>query len=404
MKIAVIVRKLNISGGAQRIALNVAYELVQQGNTVTLYTFFYDGEKCFPELLKKFKVSVLPKNRYRETFRFLGFLWEDRMARELAYMIDRTTDILYPDDGPAHHVAYYYKRNIKNIPSVWNMNELPTMRWPLDLLSIVENTEFHDIPRRPLFLKKVIVLVKTLYERKFIRAQDKIVVFDEFHRMMLRKYAGCDSVVIPSGVDSNEFQYIQKSPPVQGERINLLSSGIFLSYRRFEDIIEAIPLLLEQRLDPYLTILGDYTTDIKYYRKLTELCNKRGIAHRVNFFGRYSDAELKHYFKESHIFVYPHLQSQGIAVNEAIVSGLPTIVTPLAGTYETLHDGKDALFAEPRSPLSLANVIVRLVETPELYQSVSYEGAKHMAENFSWKRQGKSVLAVMNKVIGGVNP
>lgn len=396
MKIAVIVRKLNVSGGAQRIALNVAHRLVKAGNEITLYTFYYDLEKCFPDLLKEFIVVLLPKNKYRETFRFLGFLWEDRMARDMAYMIDRTTDMLYPDDGPAHHVAYYYKKYVRNIPSIWNMNELPTMRWPLELLSIVENVAYHDIPRRPILLKKAMVLLKTFYERKFIRVQNAIVVFDEFHRSMLRRYVGCESTVIPSGIDIKEFPYIQKIPPKQREPLHLLSSGIFLSYRRFEDIIEAISLLLKKKFDPYLSILGEYNTDIKYYEKLVKLCKERGLADRVVFFGRYTDAQLREYFQNSQIFVYPHLQSQGIAVNEAIASGVPTIVTPLVGTYETLTDGKDVIFAEPRSPISLAHAIEKLIESPELYQSISRQGARTMAENFSWERQAESVLALMN--------
>ncbi|TSC63138.1 MAG: glycosyl transferase, group 1 family protein [Parcubacteria group bacterium Gr01-1014_48] len=399
VKIAVIIRKLSVSGGAQRIALNVAYELQKAGNEVILYTFFCDVEKCFPELLKKFTVVVLPKNRYRETFRFLGFLLEDRMARDMAYMIDRATDILYPDDGPAHHVAYYYKKYIRNIPSVWNMNELPTMRWPLEMLPIIENAAFHDIPWRPLFLKKAMILLKTLYERKFIRAQNAIIVFDEFHKMMLRRYANCESIIIPSGLDTVEFPYIEKMSPRRRERLNLLSSGIFLSYRRFEDSIEAMALIVEHGMDPYLVILGEYSTDIKYYQQLKKLCKDRGVVQRVTFFGRYSDAELKHFFRESHIFVYPHLQSQGVAVNETIASGIPTIVTPLAGTYETLHDGVDAVFAEPRNPQALAHAIEKLVDSPELYQAISRTGARHMAENFSWNRQAKSVLEVMNSQI-----
>ena len=399
MKIAVIMRKLNVSGGAQRIALNVAYELQKQGHLITLYTFFYDAEKCFPELLKNFTVVTMPRSQHHRTFGLLGILSENRMARAMAYMIDRNTELLYPDDGPAHHVAYYYKKYIRNIPSVWNMNELPTMRWPLELLSIMENRAYHDIPWRPLFLKKFLIRSKTRYERGFIRAQNAIVVFDKFHQNMLKRYAGVESVVIPSGVDVEAFHYSLREPPRHGSRLNLLSSGIFLSYRRFEDIIEAMPHLIEKGLDPCLTILGDYNTDVKYHRALKALCVEKKVEQRVVFFGRYSDEQLQKYLAESHIFIYPHLQSQGIAVNETVASGLPTIVTPLSGTYETVEDGKHVLFALPRDPASIALAIVRLVDAPELYQSISSEGSKHMKEHFSWKRQAEEVAALMERLI-----
>lgn len=401
MKIAVIIRKLNVSGGAQRIALNVVSRLKAMGHDVTLYTFIVDREKCFPELLQQFEIVELPARCKRTTGGLLGFLEEDRMARSLAYLIKRDTEILYPDDGPAHHVAYYYKKYIRNIPSVWNMNELPTMRWPLGLLSIAENRAFHAIPWRPLWLKKGMILIKTLYERRFIRAQDAIIVFDKFHQMMLRRYAKSESSIIPSGVDDLLPPILSKRPPVRGERLNLLSSGIFLSYRRFEDAIETLAILIEHGYDAYLTILGDYSTDQKYHEKLKELCQNRRVENRVVFWGRYSDVELQKFFAESHIFIYPHLQSQGIAVNEAIVSGLPTIVTPLAGTYETLQDSVHAVFAEARNPASIAEAVMRLVRSPDLYQRIGKDGSKHMKKHFTWKRQGQEVAGLMQRVVEG---
>ena len=48
MKIAIMVRKLNVRGGVQRHALSLARELALEGDDVTLYTFLYDKEKYRP--------------------------------------------------------------------------------------------------------------------------------------------------------------------------------------------------------------------------------------------------------------------------------------------------------------------------------------------------------------------
>ena len=50
MNIAIIIRRLNVKGGAQRQALSLARELKNMGHNVALYTFFYDKDKCFSDL------------------------------------------------------------------------------------------------------------------------------------------------------------------------------------------------------------------------------------------------------------------------------------------------------------------------------------------------------------------
>lgn len=397
MRIALIVRRLNTRGGIQRQALSLAKELVKLGYKIKLYTFQYDREKCFSDLIGDIPVIELPVARCRPTGGFFGFVRENRMARDLALLIDRDTDILHPHDAMAHHVAYYFKKCVKNIPSVWQMNELPTMRWPLELLGWAENPNFHDIPRRPLFLKKLIILLKTRYEKFFIIRQDIITVFDTFHKNMLAHYIGRDAVLVSSGVDSDRFPFFPKESPKKGEPLYLLSSGVFLSYRRFEDIIAALPDLIRAGHNPALTILGDYTTDKKYYAALKALCKKMGVEKRVTFFGPYTDEELIGQFQKSHIFIFPHLQSQALSVYEAMLCGVPTVVTPLSGTYETLEHKKTAIFVEPKNPRLLGEVIAELADNTGLYLKLHREGREYVIENFSWSEYAQKMLMIFVK-------
>jgi len=63
MKIAIIVKKLNIKGGTQRQALSLAKELKKLGHEIKLYTFFYSNENCYADLLEGFEVIVLPPRK-----------------------------------------------------------------------------------------------------------------------------------------------------------------------------------------------------------------------------------------------------------------------------------------------------------------------------------------------------
>lgn len=398
MKIGMIFRKLNVKGGVQRQGLSLANELRRHGHEIIIYTFNYSPENCFAELVSNIPVVELPKRFHRPTDGFFGFLNESQMAKDLAFFIDKDLDILHPHDNVAHQVAYYFKKYIKDIPSVWQMNEFPTMRWPLELLKYTEDPKFHDIPKKPHFVKKTVILIKTYYENFFIRTQNAITVFDKFHQKLLERYSGCKSYVVPSGIEIGHLNFLKHEPPKKGEKILLLSSGIFMPYRRYEDIFYAMEKLVDDGFNPYLTIFGDYKTDKKYFRGLNELADYLKISRRIKFLGRYPDEALDRAFVRSHIFVYPHLQSQGLAVYEAMACGLPCIVTPLYGTYETLTDKKDAMFAKPKNPDSLAEAVKSLCENPELYHQISEQGRKTV-ERFSWGKYTNGILNVMEKVL-----
>jgi len=401
MKVGIIVRKLNVKGGVQRQALSVARELRSNGHVVRLYTFTYSTE-CFPELIEDIAINVLPTNLHLPTDGIFGLLGEYRMARRLARMIDRDLDILHPHDSGAHIVSFFYKLYVKNIPSVWYMNELSSMRWPPKLLSYVEDPEYHAIPRRSLLIKKISILLKTMLERFFIVRQDLILVLSNYHRDLLRHYTGKDSIVIHSGVDVEKFPYQEHALYEKGKELLLLSNGIFMPYRRYEDIVLALPFLIEMGYNPKLFILGAYETDGFYHQALINLADRLKVLNRVVFFGSYTDVELLGFLMKSHIFVFPHLQSQGLSVYEAMAVGLPSIVAPLLNTYETVEDGRDIIKVPPKDPLSIALAVNRLCVDRELYRALSVNGARLMREKLTWRAYALAIERELEKLV--LNP
>lgn len=396
MKIGIIVRRLSNFGGVQRQALSVADGLSKNGHDVTLYTFSYDRDRCYPELVNGIPVISLPERDHLSTSGFFGFINETRMAKRLSKLIKDDTEILHPHCIISHHVAYFYKKNHRNIPSVWNMNELPSMRWPLEMLSVVENPAYHDIPNRPLWYKKAVILLKNTYDSFFVLRQDVVTVFDTFHKKMLKRYAKVDSVIVPSGLDVNRFQYKEHSIKDRDE-LNLFTSGIFLSYRRFEDIFEAMHILIEEGKKVKLEIFGEYATDQKYFEKLKDLSVQLGIEKFIHYKGSYQDNELLETFEESHIFIFPHLQSQGLSVYESIAAGLPTIVAPVDGTYETLVDREHVMRVPIKSPEKIADAIIELSKDNDLYDRLSKGGSDFVRNNFSWLRYAGAMEDILKK-------
>jgi glycosyltransferase involved in cell wall biosynthesis len=379
MKIAMIVRRLNIKGGTQRQALSLANEFLKLEHRVKIYTFFYSKDDCYPDLLEKLEVISLPEKSAPD-------------PKRLALLIDSDIDILNPHDQISYRVAHYYKKCVRLVPSVWNMNDLPGLRWSYDRMRGVD-----DNFRQP-FWKVVYYFIHDWYDNiKFIRSQNAIVTVDDFNRKLVRWYLGREATTVRSGPNFKQFFYKKRSP--LGKKFNLLTSGIFFPHRRFEDTIRAVKILSEEGYEPRLSIIGDFQSDLKYYKKLTELVSELRVEDRINFMGKISEDELLNAYHNHDIYVFQHhLQSDGLSPFEAAACGMPIIVSRTAGCHEVLTDHENALFMYPKNPSDIAARIKELAEQPQLYLKLSERGNNFVRDNFSWEKYAQGIMRVIENL------
>jgi glycosyltransferase involved in cell wall biosynthesis len=377
MKIGIIIRRLNVKGGTQRQMLSLARELQKLGHKIKIYTFVLDRERCYPELLEYFDV-IEKKNT---------------SPQELALAMDNDFDILNPHDPGAERVAIYYKKLMKNIPVVWNMNDTDSLMWSYDKMRGVDENFLKP------FWKLLLYRIYDLWNVfRYLQHLDAIIVVDNFNRELTRKYLGLEAITVRSGPDFEHFQYRKRGPP--SGRVRLLTSGILLPHRRFEDSIKALQILRDEGIDAVLDIIGDTDNDKKYYEKLKKIVADLNLEERVKFLGRISEAELLEAYKTHDIYVFQHhLQSDGLSPFEALASGLPVIVSKTAGAHEVLEDGKTALFIEPKNPGDIAAKVKMLVQDPKLYSSLSSDGNSFARANFSWPKYAQGVLKVFSKFL-----
>lgn len=400
MKIAIIVRKLNVRGGVQRHALHLTRELKNLGHQVKIYTFSYSKEDCYPELLDGLLVVSLAHLPEPSRVKALGYLnyfiglrREAAAAEKLAAMIDRDTEILNPHDHVCYKVAYFFKRNFKNIPSVWTMHDLPTKTFSL----LRERGLGSEASFNP--LKRFFYWLVDGYEiNKYIRRQNAMAVLDERDRQWAKKYFNKDAVVVRNGVDAERF-FLSPRHPIAGRRLKVFMNGIFMPHRRFEDGLKAAKILLGRGYDVNIEIAGDYGAGNEYYGKIAQLASELKIASRVKFLGLVSESELLDAYRRNDIFIFPnHLQSWGLAVFEAMASGLPVIVSKSSGASEILAQEENALLVNPKMPGEIADAAAKLSNSPDLYMKLSRNGRRFVEVNISWGRLAKTMDGIFNSI------
>lgn len=364
----------------QRHVLYEARELQESGHDVTLYTFIFSKEECFSDLLGGLKVISLNTALPSYSNYFSWKTAESALAKRLALMIDPEMQILNPHDHGCYKVAYYFKKLVKNIPSVWTMHDMPTRAYSAKM---AEETRLgFQTP----FFKKIANYLLDRYEiEKYIKKQDIVVVLNARDKELAKIYFGKNAEIIRNGVDISRFPFFERAPPK--DRVHIFMSGIFFRHRRFEDGICAVKLLSDSGYDIFLSIAGDYNSDKKYYEELSALIRKIGLKNKVRFLGKVSEERLLELYKTSDIFLFPnHMQSWGLAVFEAMACGTPVIVSKSAGASEVLVNEENAMLVDPKSPEGLAETVKKLITRPDLYLKLSRNGREFVEENISWER------------------
>ncbi len=402
MNIALIVRRLDTRGGTQRQALALAHTLKERGNNVVVYTFRYQPSETFSESLKGIRVVALDQKEgkdYSHSIPFLpkffsDYLNDNRCARALARCIDVDTHVLNPHDQVSYRVAVYFKKKVKQIPSVWMMNDMPTK-----YASMIREREVYGYHRTSL-LKRIIYKFFDFFEiRCFIKPQDAIVVLDHRDKKWAQEFFKKDAFVVRSGLDHNRFTYRERTLS-SNKRINILTTSIFLPHRRFEDTLRAIRMLLNTKeYDIQFSIVGGFHNK-GYVEFIRKVIKEEKLQHNVSLLGAVSDEKLQALYRDADIFVFvSHMQSWGIAVFEALASGIPTVVSETTGASEILKNGLHAITVPPKNPRRIADALNTLITDPDLYQSLSREGRALVLSEISWEQYSKKMEAIMEHVM-----
>ncbi len=410
MKIGVVIPQSKMFGGGPRLALELCQELLNAGHDVIVYTFKYrPDDKQYVDLTKGITIKHLPDEIDVKPKTLLGirvpgfstiskYLNEHRLAKKLAQIMDKDLDALnVHSNRQAYLVAYYYKKiNNRNVPTVWQMNDLHLLEYTLCIFN--QNKESGSCSFFGSLLYKIIDKYDSFF---FLPAVDKISVLAEDTAKLAKKFLGRETTILRAGVRSERFPYKLRQP-IKDNKIKMLDHAQFFRHRHFEDAVEALRLILDAGWDAYLTLSGDcetYKAYREYRRELEELSQKLGVADRVNFSGKVSDAIMVKQFHENDIFVYPHIfQSWGLVVFEAMSTGLPCIVSKESGAREVLIDGHDSLLIEARNPNLIANAVIKLASNAQLYTKISSNSQTLVKNSLTWKQFSDGILKLIHEI------
>ena len=114
----------------------------------------------------------------------------------------------------------------------------------------------------------------------------------------------------------------------------------------------------------------------------------------MTFLGKLPNKQLPDYFAAADIFIAPSItdsvgdtEGQGITLVEAMASSTAVISTNTGGICEVIEHDHTGIIVNPESPLELKVALQKLLDNPELRQSMAEKGSE-AAQKYSWVQVG----------------
>ncbi|HEY4271627.1 MAG TPA: glycosyltransferase family 4 protein [Candidatus Udaeobacter sp.] len=179
-----------------------------------------------------------------------------------------------------------------------------------------------------------------------------------------RVYNGIDLERFPSGASTERGGY---SSPKTTPRI--LSVGRLVTFKGFEDLIDACSELAQRGVDFACDIIGDGPLRDALQAKI----EKFDLSSRVNLLGSLSQNAVLEKLQATDIFALASTtDAQGATdvfptvILEAMASARPVISTRLAGIPELVVAGETGILISPSDTSALTNALEQLLRDPDL--------------------------------------
>jgi len=205
---------------------------------------------------------------------------------------------------------------------------------------------------------------------------------------VLKGKARNENVVVWWGINAERFIPRERD---SSTAIKLLYVGQIIGHKGVHTIVKALDIVkktIGQSRKITLTIVGDTLQVPEYVSELQHIISMRGLEHCIQFAGKHDNEQLPEVYADHDIFVFASIWDEpfGITLLEAMASGLAVVATDTGGSAEILEDSINALVFEKDNPDSCATQIIKLINTPHLFNTISMGGRRTVEQKFRFDK------------------
>jgi len=210
-------------------------------------------------------------------------------------------------------------------------------------------------------------------------------------------------ITIHNGIDFSKFDGLDKAEARDKIRKEFsLNNSTFLvgtvarlqPVKGVEYLIEAAKYVLESIPNTRFLIVGEGPQKAELIHKVHQL----NLSSDVIFAGMRGD--IPAILSALDLFVLPSLsEALGIAVIEALATGVPVVATNVGGVPEIVEDRKTGLLVPPKDPLSLAKAILHMYSNGDEAISMAKAGERRVREVFDIAHLARKQAELYEKLL-----
>ena len=375
-----------IVGGIARVVHDLSKRLIKDGHEVTVITY-KDGENV-PEYENDKGVNVYRVDNYMiHPNNFIDWIMQLNFN-----MISKAIEIINKEGGfdviHAHDwLVTYAAKSLKNaydIPIVATIHATEAGR----------NSGIHDDTQR--YINDTEWLLT--YEAT------EVIVNSNFMKNDLQRLFGLpyDKInVIPNGINLTNFTGIdrdydfRRQYAMDNEKI-ILYVGRLVYEKGVQHLIAAMPKVLSNYNDAKLIIAGRGGMIDELKAEAASL----GLTDKIYFTGYLDSKKVQKMYKCADIAVFPSTYEPfGIVALEAMLAGVPTVVSEVGGLNEIVNHGVDGMKAYAGNPNSIADSITALLYDHQLATNVAKKAKQKVKEQFNWEKIAQDTHFTYEKAI-----
>lgn len=183
----------------------------------------------------------------------------------------------------------------------------------------------------------------------------------------------------------------QKGKQLSNKKIILGNLGRLVEQKGHLHLIPIIKYLKEKSLNIEMRIAGSGPLE----SQLQEKINRQNLQETIKLIGHVSSEQL---LDAIDLFIFPsHFEGASNALIEAQSKGLPCVAFDINSNSEIIKQGKTGILIPPYDEQRMADEILNLIQSPEVYSNMSEASILNVKQNFCFSQKVKLLEEIINE-------
>jgi len=365
--------------GTERFVLNLAKQMQKMGHKVEILTYGINDDVNYSIkngiMCKRYRfqgIDVISVRHIKVPKDIHFYIFDKSIGTILKKIITKEKfDIVHIAHPMRLGVSIKYA-NSATIPVVLTLTDF----WLMcpKIIAVTTKNELCISPEKGAkcfaecygFMQKNKILQRFEDAYNFIKNVDTVIAPTYFVSGIFNNIFNKKIYVIKHGIDYSSVMHTDR-PKYKKDYVVFGFIGTILPHKGVHIILEALKLIKNKKIK--LEIYGNYYHDTDYYNYLKNIVNEDN---RIEFMGEYKDEEMPSIMEKVDCIIVPSTwwENSPLTILTSLAFRIPVITTNVGGASELVKDGINGFNFEIGNPKSLANVMKKIAENPDILNTI----------------------------------